>query len=89
MKSNYPFPCDKCGLCCRRVNFSEITKNLDRGDGVCLNFDEGNNVCKIYENRPDFCRVDVQYELIYSSDYSWSQFVALNLEACESIKKSF
>lgn len=27
-----PFPCNSCGKCCRRVNLSEQTRFLDRGD---------------------------------------------------------
>ncbi|MFN3430435.1 MAG: YkgJ family cysteine cluster protein, partial [Candidatus Sericytochromatia bacterium] len=52
------FRCTQCGECCRRVSASEVTRPLDRGDGVCRHFDEATNGCAIYETRPLTCRVD-------------------------------
>lgn len=80
------FPCYKCGLCCTHVNLSEATRFLDRGDGTCSHYNEIEKLCSIYENRPDICRVDMQYKLNYSHQYSWEEFVQLNLLACESLK---
>lgn len=48
------FLCDKCGLCCRNLNLSEIYADLDRGDGTCK-YLQG-NLCSIYEKRPLKCR---------------------------------
>ena len=80
------FPCYKCGLCCTHVNVAEATRFLDRGDGICYHYNDAKNLCSIYEDRPDICRVDKQYTLNYSHQYSWEDFVQLNLLACELLK---
>lgn len=77
------FPCTKCGKCCMSVSLSEKTKFLDKGDGVCKYFDSSSLLCTIYDDRPDICRIDRQYENVYKDRYSWAEFVALNLAACE------
>ena len=84
-----PFPCFRCGACCRHVNAAQETKFLDRGDGTCRHFDSINKNCSIYENRPDICRVDLQYHLNYRDKYSWEDFVAINLEICEKLQSNF
>ncbi|MFZ7217414.1 YkgJ family cysteine cluster protein [Avibacterium avium] len=81
------FPCDACGKCCRRVNLSEQTRFLDRGDGVCHHFNERTNLCRIYQNRPLVCRVKDYYLAHLSDQYSWEEFVRLNIEVCEILKK--
>lgn len=80
------FPCTQCGLCCQKVGLSELTRDLDRGDGACKYFDDVNKSCTIYVSRPDICRVDLQYKINYSQDYSWGEFVELNLEACRKLE---
>ncbi len=82
------FPCDQCGACCRNVSLAKETSYLDRGDGICLNYNEITKLCLIYESRPSICRVDAQYELTYHTDYSWSEFVDVNLAMCDELKKS-
>ncbi|WP_273382184.1 YkgJ family cysteine cluster protein [Actinobacillus porcinus] len=85
MMNTNPFPCTACGKCCRRVNLSEQTAYLDRGDGVCKHFDEQTNLCKIYENRPLVCRVEDYYKAHLSHLYSWDEFIKLNLEICHKL----
>lgn len=80
------FPCSLCGLCCQRVGLSDVTQDLDRGDGTCKHFDEYNKNCTIYDTRPDMCRVDLQYRVNYSKKHTWDEFVALNLEVCELLQ---
>ena len=77
------FPCDKCGLCCRRVNRSELADK----DGVCKYLDETSSLCSIYERRPIFCRVDEYYERFYKDAMSLEEFYRLNLSYCREIKK--
>lgn len=84
-----PFPCFRCGACCRHVNTAQETQFLDRGDGACRHLDSTNKSCSIYENRPDICRVDVQYHLNYQKKYSWDGFVAINIQACEQLQNAF
>ncbi len=80
-----PFPCNACGKCCRRVNLSELTIYLDRGDGVCQNFNEVTNLCNIYHNRPLICRVEDYYKAYLSEKIEWNDFVKINLEICEKL----
>ncbi|HAT41068.1 MAG TPA: zinc/iron-chelating domain-containing protein [Rheinheimera sp.] len=84
------FPCNKCGQCCRNVHLAVETRPLDRGDGCCVHLDTSSNECTIYDSRPDICRVDVQYQTNYQHQYSWDEFVSLNVQVCDylnSIKK--
>lgn len=82
-----PFPCTQCGLCCQHVHLAEETRFLDRGDGTCRHYDAASRGCTIYAERPDICRVSRQYELSYAQQYTWEQFVTLNLKACELLQK--
>lgn len=84
-----PFPCFRCGTCCRHVDAAQETKFLDSGDGSCRHFNSINKSCSIYEDRPDICRVDLQYRLNYHKKYSWEEFIAINLQACEQLQNSF
>jgi len=83
---NQTFPCNKCGLCCKKVHQAPETRFLDRGDGTCRHYDVEDKVCGIYDQRPDICRVDKQYELIYSERYSWEEFVTANVEVCSLLQ---
>lgn len=79
------FPCTSCGKCCRRVNLSEQTAYLDRGDGICYYFNEQTNLCTIYNERPLVCRVEDYYKLHFANKISWEDFVKLNLEICHKL----
>ncbi|WP_367393556.1 YkgJ family cysteine cluster protein [Pseudomonas sp. X4] len=76
------FPCNQCGLCCQRVDKSDETRFLDRGDGVCSHYDSLRKGCGIYEQRPDICRVDRQYVERFAEHYGWDEFVAMNVAVC-------
>lgn len=86
MTCHKSFPCTQCGLCCQHVYLAEETRFLDRGDGTCRHYDSANKGCSIYVQRPDICRVDRQYALRYTKQYTWNEFVALNLQACELLQ---
>ena len=81
-----PFPCTQCGLCCQRVNLADETRFLDRGDGTCRHYDVVNKSCTIYDERPAICRVDQMYALRYAHQYTWDEFVALNLQVCANLE---
>ncbi|MHB0807182.1 YkgJ family cysteine cluster protein [Stutzerimonas nitrititolerans] len=81
------FPCTQCGLCCQNVHLAEETHFLDRGDGTCRHYEATSKECSIYPERPDICRVDRQYSLHYNQQYSWDEFVILNIQACELLQK--
>ena len=80
------FPCTQCGLCCQHVHLAEETRFLDRGDGTCRHYDAITRNCSIYAERPEICRVDRQYLLRYAEQYTWNEFVELNLQACELLQ---
>jgi len=82
------FPCSKCGLCCQKVDLSTATRFLDRGDGTCRHYNSENRTCDIYEQRPDVCSVPKQYQKIYSSKYTWDEFVELNLTVCNYLQEA-
>ncbi len=80
------FPCHQCGRCCQHVYLAVETQFLDRGDGICRHYDVLNKSCTIYMQRPDICRVDLQYKLNYAHEYTWEEFVRLNLQVCERLQ---
>lgn len=80
------FQCDKCGLCCKKVNRSELYSYLDRGDGVCINFDEKTCLCKIYENRPVICNIDMMYKKVFRNKLTMEEYYQQNYFACGLLK---
>lgn len=79
------FPCTQCGACCRHVNLSELTKHLDRSDGICRHYDLNSKLCSIYERRPEICRIDTFYQKHLKEQFTWNEFVELNLIACKQL----
>lgn len=79
------FPCSGCGKCCSRVRQSAETAWLDRGDGVCRNFDEAGKQCLIYADRPLVCRVEEYYLQHLSAQFTWDEFVKINLDICATL----
>lgn len=82
-----PFPCTRCGACCRSVSLTSQTAWLDRGDGSCKYLDEKTTLCKIYEARPKICRIDFQFQTNYQQKFSWQEFCEENQKACADLKK--
>ena len=76
------FPCTQCGLCCKHVYVAAETQFLDRGDGTCRHYDAASKGCTIYAERPDICRVDRQYAVRYAQQYTWDEYVTVNLQVC-------
>lgn len=79
------FQCEKCGQCCRHLDRSDIYKELNRGDGICIYLKD--NLCSIYETRPILCRVDESYEYYFKELYSKQEYYELNYRACKKIKE--
>ncbi len=52
-----PFPCTRCGACCRSVTFIPQLAHMAWPDGACRHL-TADNLCSIYETRPKLCRVD-------------------------------
>ncbi len=80
------FHCDCCGLCCRKINRSNLLKDFDRGDGVCKFLDESTNLCKIYASRPDCCNVEQGYQKYFAQSFSYEEYLRLNYDACARLK---
>lgn len=76
------FPCTACGQCCRRVYLGGLTAYLDRGDGVCYHFDDTSKLCTIYHERPLVCRVEDYYKAYLVDNYTWQEFVEMNVQVC-------
>ncbi|WP_184302887.1 YkgJ family cysteine cluster protein [Roseateles oligotrophus] len=79
------FPCDGCGLCCRHVDRSDITRHMDRGDGACVYIEGDMVTCKIYDNRPEFCRVDDSYK-IFAGKLSLIEYYKENVAICNALR---
>lgn len=81
------FPCNACGECCRRVDKSEYTRFLDRGDGTCRHFNEDSKLCQIYHSRPLVCRVEDYYRKHLREKYEWQDFIQINIAICKSLQE--
>ena len=79
------FECDKCGLCCKNIRYSDFSTELDRGDGVCK-YLQG-NLCGIYDERPIFCNVEAYYEKYLSKNVDREEFYRKNRAVCDMLKK--
>lgn len=79
------FRCDKCGECCRHLDYSPLYSSLHNGDGVC-HFLKG-NLCSIYENRPIFCRIDECYQTFFKDKLSYEEYIYLNYTYCDIFKR--
>ncbi len=86
MEEYYPYCCERCGKCCRRVDLIAEMKPLDRGDGVCKNL-TGDNLCKIYDSRPPLCNGQYLYENFFS-DLKVTEFHEIMSVLCKKIKES-
>ncbi|WP_313530756.1 YkgJ family cysteine cluster protein [Anaerotignum sp.] len=81
------FDCNKCGLCCRNLDKSDIYISLHNGDGICRHLDQMTNLCTIYDNRPALCNIDISYALYFSNMMSKKEFYLLNRKGCELLWK--
>ena len=80
-----PFPCSKCGACCHFIGMVGVLMELNRGDGVCRHL-TADNLCAIYATRPDVCNIETQWAW-WKAEYSREQFVEMNKETCEKLRK--
>ena len=81
-----PFPCDKCGACCRHITGIPEVEHMDRGDGVCKYLDEKTNECIIYEFRPEMCDAVKLYYKRYKDKMTWEEWVNENIRCCKILK---
>jgi hypothetical protein len=80
------FYCDKCGLCCQRLNASDIYKDMHNGNGICYHYDADTKLCTVYEHRPIVCRVDDFYDRYLKNVISLDEYYRLNYESCLKLK---
>ena len=80
------FRCDMCGKCCRNLDKSPVYEEMHNGDGICCYLI--GNLCSIYKDRPLICRVDDSYDVFFKNDMSYDEYLQLNYESCEILKKS-
>ena len=84
----YTYDCELCGAqCCRNWNPAQYDPNLVNDDGICIYLNPTTNLCSIYEYRPDFCRVNVWYEKMYSKKMSLNQFIECQKLGCDILKQ--
>ncbi len=83
------FPCTSCGLCCQNISNVEELKLYNLGNGICKYLDKINNSCKIYDSRPDICRVDKMFELIYHKEFSLEEFYIANANVCNQLQEEY
>ena len=84
MEKYYPYPCERCGACCKRVDLIDEMKIFDRGDGVCKNL-TADNLCKIYSERPPLCNGEYFYKSFYR-DMTVAEFHQMMSELCEEVR---
>ena len=69
-------------------NVIERLKDFHNGDGVCIYLDKKLMQCKIYETRPNVCRVETMYDLVYHKEFKTKeQFYSANMDICNILKE--
>lgn len=81
------FPCTGCGLCCKHIANVQELEGYDLGNGTCRYFDNTSNSCTIYETRPDICRVDKMFDLMYNKEFTQEEFYIANAKVCNSLQE--
>lgn len=66
MSNYYPYPCERCGNCCRHVDLIAGMEHFNRGDGVCKHLRE-DNLCAIYAERPPLCNGEYVYKTFFAT----------------------
>lgn len=80
-----PFPCTRCGCCCRRVGGIPDFPEPIREDGSCSHLTP-NNECAIYDTRPLICRIDDLYlAKAETAPMSHARWRRLNILACNEM----
>ena len=85
MERYYPYPCERCGECCRHVDLIAEMKNFDQGGGVCKHL-TAENLCEIYSERPPLCNGEYLYKNFYS-DMTVEDFHQLMNMLCKDVRR--
>lgn len=59
----------------------------ERCGTCCCHYDDQLKLCSIYESRPEICRVEYQFVTNYRQLMDWTEFVRLNVVACEALQE--
>ena len=87
MNTNYyPYPCARCGACCRHVDLIADMKTFDRGDGVCKHL-TAENLCEIYAERPPLCNGEHVYRK-FSADMTVEEFHGFISKLCVKLREA-
>lgn len=78
------FHCDRCGECCKHVNYVPQLKDFDTGNGRCRYLTD-DNLCSIYKDRPNVCRGTYMYYK-YFSYMSAEEYYAMTTALCNKLK---
>lgn len=79
--SDTPFPCTKCGACCKMLDYAPGTlpQDLKLPNGTCRHL-QPDNTCGIYETRPLECRMGETYRqsglVQILTEPQWNAYVA-------------
>ena len=82
----YPYPCARCGKCCRHVNLIAGMENFNCGDGVCKHL-TADNLCEIYSDRPPLCNGEYVYKKFFS-DMTVEDFHEIISELCKKLREA-
>lgn len=66
------FECEKCGLCCKKINCMHLTEN---------------NLCAIYDTRPLVCNVDEGYKVFFAKVMSRKEYDIMNQKVCKTLQQ--
>jgi len=83
------FPCTGCGACCQNITNIEELKEHDLGNGTCKHLDHISNKCTIYNDRPNICRIDEMFDLVYSKKFTRKEFYIENAKACNKFQELY
>ena len=59
--------------------------HFDSGDGSCINL-LFNGDCAIYNTRPEICNNKRMYKKVFSSVFSWDEFLEMSEKACKFLE---
>lgn len=82
----FPYPCERCGACCRHVDLIEGMRNFNRGDGVCKHLTP-DNLCEIYSERPPLCNGEYVYNKFFA-DMTVEDFHEMIFNLCKKLREA-
>lgn len=81
----YPYPCERCGACCRHVDLVAQMQSFNRGDGVCK-YLTADNLCAIYAERPPLCNGEQVYKKFFA-DMTVEEFHGIISQLCKKLRR--